>query len=111
MSQGPAGEEYPEPKSDDSDSYWDDYHTPFQYEANMAAAEQERRELANVAVKEAIEGYYKQRWYQTAFARVRFGLYWLTYVMRLRVALFIIGAFSKQNDLRFTQKVFFKLGI
>ena len=104
MSQGPAGEDY------NDDSYWDDGYTPFRYEHNMAAAEQERRELANLEVNKAIEAYYKQKWYQTLAARIRFSLYWFTYVIRLRLALFIINTF-RPNDIQFTQKVFYKLGI
>lgn len=64
------------------------------------------RAAANVAVAEAIAAFDKQRWYETAYARIRFGLFWATYWLRLQVAGFLIRKLNYDAI-----KTFRKLGL
>ncbi len=51
---------------------------------------EETRRLANQAVHDAILAYHRQPWYATAWARCRFGLFWVTYWLRLQLAMFLV---------------------
>ncbi len=51
---------------------------------------EETRRLANIAVHDAILNYHRQPWYATAWARARFGVFWATYWLRLKLAMFLV---------------------
>lgn len=48
------------------------------------------RRQANEEVAKAIAAYKAQPWYATAYARVRFAAFWVTYWLRLRLAMFLV---------------------
>lgn len=68
---------------DDPEGF-EDYHQPFK----APDLDQETREAAYVAVHNAIAAYHEQKWWQTALARARFAGFWITYWVRLRIAMF-----------------------
>lgn len=98
--------------------YWteDPIHLPFEWEANMAKAAEEHEKLvaeANREVAEAIKAFYRQKWYETAYARIRFALYWVTYWLRLKLAMAILALATKTEDERaaLSKKLWYKLGL
>lgn len=48
------------------------------------------REAANAAVKQALEAYSKQPWYVTAYNAVRFRIYWATYWIRMQIGAHLV---------------------
>ncbi len=46
------------------------------------------KEEANKAVRNALAAFNQQAWYWTMYAKVRFALYWCTYWLRLKLAIF-----------------------
>lgn len=108
---------------------WDDpegvyeYHLPFQAVVNrevteaaaLEVADHQKRILeANKAVFEALAAFERQKWYQTAYAKVRFALFWATYKVRLVFGLWLVKMLTKNpmNDPRLvSQKVWRRLGI
>ncbi len=46
------------------------------------------KEEANKAVRNALAAFNQQAWYWTVYAKVRFALYWCTYWLRLKLAIF-----------------------
>ena len=66
----------------------------------------DERQRAIQAVNAALEAYDRQTWYQTAWARLRFGLYWATYKLRLTLAILLVTKLG-WND----RKVWNRLGL
>ena len=48
------------------------------------------RDEANEAVRKAMEEFSVQPWYVTAYARIRFHIYWTSYVLRFQVASYLV---------------------
>ena len=101
----------------------EDYHVPFAVLANREASEAALAEdvahrvrvaEANLAVTEALARFQAQKWYVTAYAKVRFGIFWASYKVRLVLGLFLVKMLTKNpmNDPRLvSQKVWRRLGI
>ncbi len=94
----------------DSTEGTDVYHQPFR----VPELDQDTRALAIAEANRAIAAFHAQTWYQTAWARARFGLYWAGYKPRLVLAtLFVrLWCFLTKADSRLvSQRVWFKLGL
>lgn len=70
--------------------------------------EDRRRQVedANEAVKRALEEFKKQPWYITAYARIRFAIYWATYWIRLQIGAHLVYRFGCDEN-----KTFRRLGL
>jgi hypothetical protein len=61
---------------------------------------------ANEAVKAALAAFAKQPWYITAYARIRFAIYWATYWIRLQIGAHLVYRFGCDEN-----KTFRRLGL
>ena len=52
----------------------------------IAHLDEETRDEANEAVRRALEKFSTQPWYVTAYARIRFSLYWSSFKIRMHIA-------------------------
>lgn len=68
------------------DDQWSNEYQPFLWETNMQAAHEEEVRLANLAVKEALESFSQQKWYQTLGAKIRFSIYYVFFRLREKLA-------------------------
>ena len=66
----------------------------------------ETRDAANEAVKAALAAFAKQPWYITAYARIRFAIYWATYWIRLQIGANLVYRLGWDN-----KKTFRRLGL
>jgi hypothetical protein len=87
------------------------------WESNLDHIQALRRqeiEEANLAVQLALEAYRKVPWYTRAAEELRFFAWWLTYKVRLVVALFFTKTYCRltgKDSGQVSRKVWYRLGI
>lgn len=95
---------------DNSDGV-EDYHQPFA----VPGTDQETREAAALAVKEAIAAFHQQTRWQTFVARLRFfAFFWFWYKPRLAVAMWFTKTYCKafnKDSGDVSRKVWLRLGL
>ncbi len=71
------------------DEQWDDIPAE-DTDFRVPSLDEGTRLAAYEAVNNALTAYYAQPWYWTAYARVRFGMFWATYWLRMKLAMFLV---------------------